>query len=82
MYKRQGESLAQASLSKGGNTYLSFGGGGGGGSNGIDSIASAILRKQIDIPPTITVNQGSAVAVFITKVLDFSPCYDLSLKDE
>ena len=73
-----GESLAQASLSKGGNTYLSF----NGGSNGLDSIASAILRKQIDIPPTITVNQGSAIAVFITKVLDFSPCYDLSLKDE
>jgi type IV secretion system protein VirB10 len=78
---QSGESLAQASLSKGGNTYLSFGGGGGGGSNGIDSIASAILRKQIDIPPTITVNQGSAIAVFITKVLDFSPCYDLALKD-
>jgi type IV secretion system protein VirB10 len=73
-----GESLAQASLSKGGNTYLSF----NGGSNGLDSIASAILRKQIDIPPTITVNQGSAIAVFITKVLDFSPCYDLTITDK
>lgn len=71
-----GESLAQAALSKGGNTYLNF----NGGSNGLDTIASAILRKQIDIPPTITVNQGTDIAVFVTKVLDFAPCYDLKLK--
>lgn len=71
------ESLAQASLSKGGNTYLSF----NGGSNGLESIASAILRKQIDIPPTITLNRGSDIAVFVTKVMDFSTCYDLKVKD-
>ena len=72
-----GESLAQAALSKGGNTYLNF----NGGSGGLETIASAILRKQIDIPPTITVNQGTAIAVFVTKILDFSPCYDLKIKD-
>ena len=71
-----GESLAQAALSKGGNTYLSF----NGGSGGLDTIASAILRKQIDIPPEITVHQGQQIAVFSTKVLDFSPCYSLALK--
>jgi type IV secretion system protein VirB10 len=71
-----GESLAQAAVSKGNNTYLNF----NGGSNGVDTIASAILRKQIDIPPTVTVNQGSRIAVFVTKPLDFSPCYDLKTK--
>lgn len=73
---QSGESLAQAALSKGGNTYLSF----NGGSGGLETIASAILRKQIEIPPTITVHQGTAIAVFVTKPLDFSPCYSLKLK--
>jgi type IV secretion system protein VirB10 len=70
-------SLAQAALSKGGNTYLSFSSGGG----GVESIASEILRSQINIPPTITVSQGSAIAVFVTRPLDFSACYSLTLKD-
>jgi type IV secretion system protein VirB10 len=74
---QMGESLGQAALSKGGNTYLSFNGNGGGG---VDQIATAILRKQIDIPPTITVNQGTAIGVFNTEVLDFSPCYDIKVK--
>jgi type IV secretion system protein VirB10 len=73
-----GESLAQAALSKGGNTYLSF----NGGSGGLDSIASAILRKQIEIPPTITVHQGTSIAVFVVKPLDFSKCYSLAIKDK
>nr|WP_294556522.1 TrbI/VirB10 family protein [uncultured Rhodopila sp.] len=71
-----GESLAQAALSKGGNTYLNF----NGGSNGLDTLATTILRKQIDIPPLITTNQGSTTSVFVTKILDFSPCYDLKVK--
>lgn len=71
-----GMGLAQAALSKGGNTYLSFSSGGG-----VESIASAILQKQINIPPTITVHQGAAIAVFVNKVLDFSSCYDLQLRD-
>jgi type IV secretion system protein VirB10 len=68
-------SLAQAMLSRGGNTYLSFNGGGD-----IQSVANTILQKQIGIPPTITVNQSTPVAVFVNKVLDFSPCYSLELK--
>lgn len=68
-------SLAQAMLAHGGNTYLSFNGGGD-----IQSVANTILQKQIGIPPTITVNQSTPVAVFVNKVLDFSPCYSLELK--
>jgi len=70
-----GIQLGQAALSKGGNTYLSFSSGGDAG-----NLASQILRKQIDIPPTITKNQGDRIAVFITKPLDFSACYDVALR--
>lgn len=75
-------SLAQAALTKqgGGNTYLSFGGGGGGG-GGIQTIATEILRAQINIPPTITVNEGTDIAIFVTRPLDFGPCYDVQIKD-
>ena len=73
---QMGESLGQAALSKGGQTTVNLNSGGG-----IESIAQAILRKQIDIPPTITLNQGSTIAVFTTRVLDFSKCYDLKVRN-
>lgn len=74
-----GESILQSAVSKQGSTSLNFSSGGG----GLDQIANAILRKQIDLPPIITLNQGSTIAVFLskTKVLDFSTCYDLKVKD-
>jgi type IV secretion system protein VirB10 len=72
-----GESLAQAALSKGGNTYLSF----NGSTGGMDQVANAILQRSMNIPPTITLHQGQAISVFVTKPLDFSPCYDLRTKD-
>lgn len=73
---QMGESLGQAALSKGGQTYLNFNSGGG-----LDSLASQILQKQIGIPPTITLQQGSMISVFLLKPLDFSGCYGLALKD-
>jgi type IV secretion system protein VirB10 len=73
-----GTNILQSLVSKGGNTYLSFGG--GGGSGGVEEIASTILRKQMEIVPTITVYQGAMTAVFVNKILDFSPCYQLQLK--
>lgn len=74
-----GTNVLESALSKGGNTYLSFGGGGGGG-NGVQEVASAILRAQANIPPTVSSFQGATVAVFVNKILDFSPCYKLELK--
>jgi type IV secretion system protein VirB10 len=68
-----GASLGQALLQKGGNTYLNFNNGGG----GTESLANAILQSQINIKPTITVNQGTAIAIFIQKPIDFSRCYRL-----
>jgi type IV secretion system protein VirB10 len=72
-FASSGVSLAQAALQHGGNTYLSFNSGGG----GVESLANALLQSQINIKPTITVNQGTAIAVFIQKPIDFSRCYRL-----
>lgn len=69
------ESLGQAALSKGGNTYLNFN-----SSGGLDSLANQILQKQIGIPPTITLQQGQRISVFLLKPLDFSKCYRLELR--
>jgi type IV secretion system protein VirB10 len=71
--------LAQAALSQGGNTYLSFSSGGGGG---VESIANTLLQNSINIPPTITVNQGTAIAVFVQKPIDFSRCYLLEFRNK
>lgn len=69
--------LAQAALSKGGNTYLSFSSGGG----GVETLANSLLQNTINIPPTITVNQGTAIAVFVQKSIDFSRCYSLEFRN-
>jgi type IV secretory pathway VirB10-like protein len=64
--------LAQAALSKGGSTYLNFNTGGG-----VGSIGQQLLAKTVNIPPTISVNQGARVALWITKFIDFSDAYRL-----
>jgi type IV secretion system protein VirB10 len=71
--------LLQAEIQKnsqGGNTYLSLGSGGG-----IDSLAAAILHKQIDIPAIISTHQGEEIAIITNKILNFSKCYTLQIKD-
>ena len=36
------------------------------------NVATVALQKDIDIPPTITVPQGQAIRVFVSRDLDFS----------
>jgi len=64
--------ILQASLSKGGNTYLSFNSG-----SGVNSLAQEVLRQSINIPPTITTHQGEDVMIWITQMIDFNDCYKL-----
>ena len=67
-----GFGLAQAALSKGGSTYLNFNTGGG-----VGSLGQQLLAKTVNIPPTISVNQGTRVALWVTKFIDFSDAYRL-----
>lgn len=47
-----------------------------GSSQQASNIASLALQKEIDIPPTVTVDQGSAINIFIARDLDFSRVRD------
>jgi len=67
-----GFGLAQAALSKSGSTYLNFNTGGG-----VGSLGQQLLAKTVNIPPTISVNQGTRVALWVTKFIDFSDSYRL-----
>lgn len=64
-------SIAQSAVSKGGNSYVSF------SSGGVGSLAQEVLRSTIDIPPTITKNQGDEIALWILTPIDFSAAYKL-----
>lgn len=65
-------SLAGSALQSGnGNTNLNF------NSGGLSGVATEVLRNTINIPPTITKNQGEDVTIFIRYPIDFSDAYRL-----
>lgn len=43
----------------------------------MQSVASELLKSNANIPPTITVHQGSVVGFWIKQPVDFSSCYRL-----
>jgi len=59
--------VAQAEVSKSGQTSLNLNTGGG-----VSSVASQILQSQINIPPTITVPPGTVVSIVVDHPIDFS----------
>ena len=64
-------SIAQAAVSKGGNSYVSF------SSGGVGSLAQDVLNSTINIKPTITKNQGDEVSLWVMTPIDFSNAYHL-----
>jgi type IV secretion system protein VirB10 len=68
--------IAQASLQHGGNSYLNLNAGG----SGPTDIASEILRSQINIPPTITVEPGKIVTIVVRYPIDFSDAIKVTLR--
>lgn len=67
-----GAQIASSQLSKNGQTSINFSEG--------QSVADTSLQNQINIPPTITKNQGESVAVMVGRDLDFSDVYGLTLR--
>ncbi len=65
--------FAQASVSKGNNSYVSFNSGGG-----VGSLAQQVLNNTINIPPTITKNQGDEISIWVLTPIDFSKAYRLT----
>lgn len=62
----------QAALSHGsGNTYLNF------NSGGLQEASTEALRNSINIPPTITKNQGEDVTIWIRYPISFADVYRL-----
>ena len=43
-------------------------------------LAAEVLRNTINIAPTIHVNQGARVGIFVARDLDFSTVYDITLQ--
>jgi type IV secretion system protein VirB10 len=67
-------SLAQTELQKAGSTNLNISTG-----SGVGGLASQLLAKTINIPPTITLSQGTTVALWNPGIIDFSPSYKLEM---
>ncbi len=71
--------LAQSEIQKNSqNTNINIGGGGSGG--GLSNLANQLLAKTINIPPTISLPQGSRVMLWVTTDIDFSDSYVLDTK--
>lgn len=64
--------IIQADAAKGGNTYLNV--------NGTDQLANQVLQSTINLPPILTKNQGSTIAIWLTEPVDFSDSYAVGAK--
>ena len=69
-------SIAQALVSKGGNTYVNLNSGNG----GTNSLAQSIFQDQANQPPTFSENQGEMIAIFLPEPVDFSDSYRIEPK--
>ena len=64
---------ANAAQTGAGNTYFEY------LNSNTDQIANTTLEHTIDIPPTLTRNQGANVSIFVARDLNFSKVYKLAV---
>jgi type IV secretion system protein VirB10 len=60
------------------NTNFNFNG--GTNLSALQQVTQALLAQTINQPPTITLNQGDEISLLTTKMIDFSPSYQVDLK--
>jgi type IV secretion system protein VirB10 len=68
-----GYETAKAQANNGGGTTFTF----QNSSQTGDNMASKILDSTINIPPTISKNQGERINIFVARDLDFSKVYGI-----
>lgn len=69
------QGAVQAALARGdNNTYLNL------QTGGVQGAVASVLRDSINIPNTVTKNQGEEIAILVTQPVDFSDAYRLRLR--
>lgn len=70
-----GPSLVSSALNNGrGNQYFQFG-------YPEQNLGESVLRQKMNIPPTLTVNQGDSVTIFVGHNIDFAHVYHFQMVD-
>jgi type IV secretion system protein VirB10 len=84
-WQRFGGAILLSLVSDVGSAVASSSGGGGGSqinfngtANASSQVVAESLRGSINIPPTLTKNQGEQVGVYVARDLDFSKVYDVA----
>jgi type IV secretion system protein VirB10 len=70
--------LASASANRKNGQTFNF----GNTADNANDVASKALENSINIPPTLYVNQGDEIVIFVARDLDFSDVYELTSEDE
>lgn len=69
------QGAVQAALARGdNNTYLNL------QTGGVQGAVGSVLRDSINIPNTVTKNQGEEIAILLTQPVDFADAYRLRLR--